>query len=360
MLKKVLHIVLTIVLWLGIVAYLAVASTQAVRKSAEIKVDSVRVVVTDGDRLTSVTEPMVRSWVARSGVKTIGEAVGDVNTAELQRFVAGQVLVKDARVYVDKCGVLSVEVSQHKPVARVKSSDGYDFYLTDEGWILPPAINYSVYVPLITGSLKFMMPVGYYGNYEQIKERLIDEYKLRMGELDSVLIVQRGELTSLKNQRAEIRSQKAGRFWREERRKAFVQNKNDQLQTVGNKIDRQEQLIAQTEKKRSMTVENQKKSAKRYLYLYKLLNFVKFVEGDDFWRAQIVQINVVTSEVSEAPQVEIVPRAGRHVACLGEIEQAEKNLEKLMLFYRKALAWEGWDGYNYIDLRYEDQIVCSK
>ncbi|MBO7169031.1 MAG: hypothetical protein J6V43_03010 [Rikenellaceae bacterium] len=360
MLKKVLHIILTIVLWLGIVAYLVVASTQAVRKSAEIKVDSVRVVVTDGDRLTSVTEPMVRSLVARSGVKTIGENVGDVNTAELQRFVASQVLVKDARVYIDKSGLLSVEVSQHKPVARVKTSDGYDFYLTDEGCILPPAINYSVYVPLITGNLKFMMPVGYYGNYEQIKARLIDEYKLRMGELDSVLIVQHGDLTSLKKQRAEVRNQKAGRLWREERRKIFQKNQSEQLQNINNKIDRQEQLIAQTEKKRLMTVENQKKSAKRYLYLYKLLNFVKFVESDDFWRAQIVQINVVTSEGCEAPQVEIVPRAGRHVACLGEIEQAEKNLEKLMLFYRNALAWEGWDNYNYIDLRYEDQIVCSK
>ncbi|MBR5454473.1 MAG: hypothetical protein IKV60_01620, partial [Rikenellaceae bacterium] len=256
--------------------------------------------------------------------------------------------------------VLSVEVSQHKQVARVKTSDGYDFYLTDEGWILPPAINYSVYVPLITGNLKFMMPVGYYGNYEQIKARLIDEYKLRMGELDSVLVGQRSELTSLKNQRAEIRSQRAGRFWREERRKNFQKLQDEQLKTVANKITRQEELIAQTEKKQSMTVENQKKSAKRYLYLYKLLNFVKFVESDDFWRAQIVQINVVNSDFNEAPQVEIVPRVGRHIACLGEIEHAEKNLEKLMLFYRNALAWEGWDGYSYIDLRYEDQIVCSK
>jgi len=45
---------------------------------------------------------------------------------------------------------------------------------------------------------------------------------------------------------------------------------------------------------------------------------------------------------------------------LGDIDKGEEQLDKLLLFYREALAWEGWDGYNYIDLRYNDQIVCTK
>ena len=360
MLKKTLHIVLTVVLWVGIVAYLAVASTHAIHQTDEITVDSIHVIIKDADRMSSITEPMVRSWVARSGVKAKGEVVGDVNTAELQRFISNQVLVKEARVWIDMRGVLGVEVSQHKPIARIKTNNGYDFYLTDEAWILPPTTTYAAHVPVITGDIQFMMPTGYYGNYEQIKERMIDEYVQQKSELDSSILQLRGGLTQLKKQRAETKAMKAGRLWREERRKALEKNKSDLLAQNDHDIAEQEKKIADSEKKQLRLVENQKKSAKRYLYLYKLLNFVKFVEDDPFWRAQIVQINVVNSEVYDSPQVEITPRVGRHVACLGEIEQAEQNLKKLMLFYREALAWEGWDGYNYIDLRYEDQIVCSK
>ncbi|MBP3426316.1 MAG: hypothetical protein J6K81_06335 [Rikenellaceae bacterium] len=360
MLKRTLHIILTVVLWVGIAAYLTVASTHAVHKTAEIKVDSIRVVITDADRLSSVTEPLVRSWVARSGVKTLGENITDVNVAELQRFVGDQVLVKKANVYVDMNGVLSVEVSQHKPVARVKTSNGYDFYLTDEAWILPPTTSYAAHVPLITGNVNLMFPTKYYGDYEQIKVRMVDEYRTTINNMDSNLMQLRGSIATLKGQRAEKKAERAGRFWREERRKMFEQGKQEQLRRLNDDIDNCEKRLAEMEKKRVAVVENQKKSAKRYLYLYKLLNFVKFVEDDDFWHAQIVQINVTSSEGYDSPQVEIVPRVGRHVACLGEIEQAEQNLDKLMLFYREALAWEGWDEYNYIDLRYENQIVCSK
>lgn len=360
MLKRTLHIILTVVLWVGIAAYLTVASTHAIHQTAEIKVDSLHVVVTDADRLNSVTEPLVRSWVARSGVKTLGENIDDVNIAELQRFVSEQVLVKDARVYVDMNGTLSVEVSQHKPIARVKTSNGYDFYLTDEAWILPPTTSYAAHVPLITGELNLMFPPKYYGDYEQIKTRLIDEYRTTINRMDSNLLRQRGEIESLKKQRAEQKSQRAGRFWREERRKTFASEKQKKLQELDTKIEACQKRLAENEKKRTAVVENQKKSAKRYLYLYKLLNFVKFVEDDNFWRAQIVQINVTDSKGYDLPQVEIVPRVGRHIVCLGNIEQAEQNLDKLILFYQKALAWEGWDEYNYIDLRYENQIVCSK
>ena len=100
--------------------------------------------------------------------------------------------------------------------------------------------------------------------------------------------------------------------------------------------------------------------------MLKLINFVKLTGSSTFWDAQIVQINVdgqgVTGGLSywKEPQVELVPRVGRHVIIFGTLDDAQSKLDKLMLFYEKVLSYEGWDAYSVINLRYKGQIVCRK
>ena len=92
----------------------------------------------------------------------------------------------------------------------------------------------------------------------------------------------------------------------------------------------------------------------------KLINFVKFVDSDDFWKAFIVQIHVVGSQAGDGydPDIEIVPRAGDQVIMLGSVDGYEQKLVKLLSFYRHAVAYEGWNCCSYINLKYKDQIVC--
>ena len=112
----------------------------------------------------------------------------------------------------------------------------------------------------------------------------------------------------------------------------------------------------------SLAGSSEKKVGKNYLFLAKLINFVKFVGYDDFWNAFIVQIRVngADPQTEDEPQVEIVPRAGDQVIALGGIDAYEQKLDKLMSFYRKAVLYEGWDRYRYVNLKYKDQIVCVK
>ena len=360
MLKRTLRIVLTTTLWIGIIAYIMVATHHARTSIDMVTVDSLAVSVADDNPLGAVNEQMLASWVARSGVEYKGRSMNEVDVAALRRSIENHPQVRQARVYVDMRGVLHVEVSQYHPVARIKSSNGYDFFLTSDGHLLPPHPGFAAHVPVVTGECPFMMPTGYYGDYEQIKQRLIDEYKADMGELDSVRHTYATSLAELQAERAEWRSRYDKKWWGKERKEMFRDTKQKRLAELAAKITAVEERIAAIDQKRTLLTENQKKSAKKYLYLYKLLNFVNFVEGDPFWRSQIVQINVTTPKGYSTPQIEIVPRAGQHVVCLGDVERAEAQLEKLLLFYREALAWEGWDGYRYIDLRYEDQIVCTK
>lgn len=87
----------------------------------------------------------------------------------------------------------------------------------------------------------------------------------------------------------------------------------------------------------------------------KIYNFARFVIDDDFWNAQITQVYV-----NEANDIELIPRVGSQVILLGSLDNFEKKLEKLKMFYEKALPAEGWNKYKMINLKYSNQIICTK
>ena len=90
--------------------------------------------------------------------------------------------------------------------------------------------------------------------------------------------------------------------------------------------------------------------AKKQLY-----SFAIFLKKNKFWNAQIEQIHV-TSNLD----IELTPRVGNHSIILGKIENYPENLDKLRLFYDKGLNKVGWNRYSVINLKYKNQVVCTK
>ena len=98
----------------------------------------------------------------------------------------------------------------------------------------------------------------------------------------------------------------------------------------------------------------EKKSDEKMRFLYNLINFVTFLQRDPFWSGQIVQINV-----TKGNEVELIPRVGRGVILLGDPDRFQEKLEKLYTFYRRGLAYEGWNKYAYINLTVRGQVICT-
>ncbi|MDR2682895.1 MAG: hypothetical protein LBB64_03380 [Dysgonamonadaceae bacterium] len=86
-----------------------------------------------------------------------------------------------------------------------------------------------------------------------------------------------------------------------------------------------------------------------------LYGFVEFLRNDRFWNEQIEQIHILPDG-----DVELTPRKGNHTVVLGKIENYKENLDKLELFYDKALNKVGWNKYSRINLKYKNQVVCTK
>lgn len=94
----------------------------------------------------------------------------------------------------------------------------------------------------------------------------------------------------------------------------------------------------------------EKEFAKQQLY-----DFAKFLQDDRFWRSQIEQIYV-----DQNLDVELIPRVGSHRIILGSLDHYHEKLNNLMLFYRQAVPYVGWNRYSTINLKFKNQIVCTK
>ena len=95
----------------------------------------------------------------------------------------------------------------------------------------------------------------------------------------------------------------------------------------------------------------------------------QYMINHEFWNNQIEQINVLNDK-----SIEIVPRIGDHVVCLGQLPESadsvkrvknvneflDRKLSRLDKFYRYGLNLSGWNKYDYINLEFDNQIICRK
>jgi cell division protein FtsQ len=89
--------------------------------------------------------------------------------------------------------------------------------------------------------------------------------------------------------------------------------------------------------------------------LQQLYEITLYLEINPFWKAQIVQIFV-----NEKNEIELIPRIGNHNIILGDVTDLEDKMNKLKIFYEKGIHTVGWNEYKTINLKYKNQIVCTK
>ena len=99
--------------------------------------------------------------------------------------------------------------------------------------------------------------------------------------------------------------------------------------------------------------ENIKKTKKDSEFLWKLTNFVLFLDESPFWRSEIVQINI-----NNELEIELTPRFGNHIIELGTVDEYESKLLRYVKFIDVLKDNDKWGSFNKVDLRYTGQIVC--
>jgi len=86
-----------------------------------------------------------------------------------------------------------------------------------------------------------------------------------------------------------------------------------------------------------------------------LMPLVNFITKDEFWSSQINQIYVDSND-----EYILIPRVGGQKIEMGKIDHFERKFDKLYALYKDGFSTVGWNKYKKINLKYENQIVCTK
>lgn len=81
-----------------------------------------------------------------------------------------------------------------------------------------------------------------------------------------------------------------------------------------------------------------------------------YIAADSVLAGLIHQINV-----TEEQEIELYPSIGDHKIVFGEVKDLKEKFEKLKLFYTEGLnKTDGWNKYSTINIKYKNQVVCTK
>jgi len=352
-------------LWAAVAAYVvwATGATQAnrtVRKVDELRID----IVDSTSQGHLVTSAEIRKWLAAERIELLGQTADSVDLTAVEQLIARNGFVEKVAAYVTRNGVLHIDIRQRKPLLRLLT-DGENDYVTPTGFIFAAPRASSLYVPVVTGPYRPPFPVGHMGEIRRHTDNELQRIEQEIERLEEEKLPIHHAERADNRAYNDFRRRRVKVWWKyleteaeydarvgrlraekQQARRAYryrVRQRRQQLDRIGTEQDR---LRAQ-----------QKKLEKSYEDFVKLLTFVKLVEKDDFWSAEVVQI-IARTAASGALEIELIPRSGRHIIRFGRLERMEEKLDKLLRFYRKGLSHIGWERCRVIDIRYTDQVVC--
>lgn len=89
-------------------------------------------------------------------------------------------------------------------------------------------------------------------------------------------------------------------------------------------------------------------------YGRQVFELLQYIEQDEFWKAQIAHVIV-----KKNGEIELLPQVTKQTVAFGKPEELEEKFSKLMTFYKEILPKKGWNTYNRVNLKFENQIICE-
>lgn len=198
----------------------------------------------------------------------VGQRLNEINLQSIENMLQTNPYISEAQASIDLSGNLLINISQKKPLVRVQTKKGQQFYLTEEG---------------------LMMPISEHG---------IERTPLASGEIFDYY--------------------------------SSVRNLNNENSPIEDSLTN-----------RSV--------------LFKVWYLAGKIAKDPFMFALTDQIYV-----NEKAELEIIPRVGGQLIVIGNVDKLENKFVKLKALYSESFSHVGWNKYGIINLKYKNQVVCTK
>jgi cell division protein FtsQ len=92
------------------------------------------------------------------GYQIIGQSFKTIDLGRIESLLEKNPFVKDAEVYIDGRNELGIKIVQRKPIVRVISNRGEQYYLDEEGNKLPLSKHFAINIVTATGDYPSFSP----------------------------------------------------------------------------------------------------------------------------------------------------------------------------------------------------------
>lgn len=104
-----------------------------------------------GDDNLFITHSNVSKLLIQNQQSVTNKRKDIIDLNQLEAALNSNPMIKQAQVSMTVEGLITAEIEQKKPIARVSTNASY--YIDEEGSFMPLSTNYTARVPLVTGSI---------------------------------------------------------------------------------------------------------------------------------------------------------------------------------------------------------------
>lgn len=320
------------------------------------------ILIEGGHQHKIVDDRLMYEWLAEHGVVAVGVAVDKVPLDELESVAFMHSAVAEANAHVTHDGCVVLRIVQREPVARLRV-EGYDMYITSDGYLFPASDGYAQLVPVITGGYNPLFEPDYSGYMRDAVRDTLASLEAVVAQLEAEKIPHLKERQQALKDMRKVTMQRVRKTpfmsnYEFDKRKEDLKAAQAEARRINLEANKRiDAHIASLELRQDGIRQKQLMLREVGNDFESMLSFVESINHDKFWSAEVVQI-VLSGGGDEPMQVAIVPRSGSFVVDMGYAQRLEGRLDVLRRFYNKALTNLGWDSYRSISLRYDGQVVC--
>ncbi len=132
-----MRIAIKAILLIGITVYLVWAVIRYARPVEKQVCTDVRVCLRDSSVSNLVTESYVHAMLDRCNISPKGVCLSDISLLGLDSLLSSDPYVSRASCHFTTAGVLCIDITPRKPVLHVLQSDGDEYYMADNGDVMP-------------------------------------------------------------------------------------------------------------------------------------------------------------------------------------------------------------------------------
>lgn len=146
--------ILTLVFWVALVALVTSLFIFANAKQDSLVCPEFEIVVDYNHAPALITQSDIRQEITREKIRVRGNEIGDIESVKIQKLLNRNPYIKEATITIGVNGKVKAHILQRNPVVRVSDMNGTQFYMDNEGFVMPLSSEYAARVVIANGHIK--------------------------------------------------------------------------------------------------------------------------------------------------------------------------------------------------------------